>query len=93
MSNSFRAEAQASGILSGENLTTGESITASITIVETCFGPWCSGIPDGPIRGALYFLTGDQGNLVLTLTPCSGSIFGNTPKGDVEYLRSLLHPN
>lgn len=39
VSNAFKAEAQASGELSGENLTIGEPISASITIVETCLGP------------------------------------------------------
>lgn len=93
MSNAFRAEARSSGTLTGENLATGEPITASITIVETCFGPWCSGIPEGSIKGALYFLTGGADNLVLTLSPCGGSIFRHTPKEDVEHLRSILHPD
>ena len=93
MSNAFRAEARSSGTLTGENLATGEPITSSITISETCFGPWCSGLPDGLIRGALYFLTGDKGSFVLTLSPCGGSIFWNTPKEDVEHLRSILHPD
>ena len=92
MSNAFKAEARSSGTLSGENLATGEPISISITIAETCFGPWCSRIPEEPIKGALYFLTGDKENLVLTLSPCGGSIFWNTAKEDVEHLLSFLHP-
>ncbi len=72
----------------GVDVRTGRRFNETVKVVRTCYSVWCGTLDN--LSDVMIILTKSEGELVLSLNPCGGRIFGSYYEDDYKSVEQCL---